>query len=105
MTEEGIWIHYSRPRPHWYQLAQKERDDLTAKWSGVRTVSIAAGGVALGRYHIRGQHDFETVEIWQFPSPEAVFDHWARLTSSHYNEWYAFANNIGLKTNDAREAQ
>ena len=47
-------------------------------------------------HHVRGQHDFETVEIWSFPSVEAAFDHWVRLTGHAYNEWFAFANNIGI---------
>jgi hypothetical protein len=66
---ECIWIHYARPRPHWY---------------------------GLDRYHIRGQQDFETVEIWRFLTAEAAFEHWAALTAVAYGELNAFANNIGL---------
>ena len=58
--------------------------------------SLAAGGSRLGRYHIRGQQDFETVEIWRFPSAEAAFEHWSALTAAAYGEFNAFANNIGL---------
>lgn len=100
MAGESIWIHYARPRPHWYELAEEKQRNLTAQWKEVRDASVAAGAVALGCYHIRGQHDFETVDLWRFPSPEAAFDHWARLTSAHYNEWFAFANNVGLRTTE-----
>ncbi len=93
---ESIWIHYARPRPHWYQLAKEEQEKRLANWEGVAEASKAAGGQSLGRYHIRGQHDFETVELWRFPNAEAAFDHWARLTGGAYNEWFAFSNNIGL---------
>ena len=43
-----------------------------------------------------GQQDFETVEIWKFPSAEAAFEHWSALTAAGYGELNAFAHNIGL---------
>ena len=93
---DTIWIHYARPRPHWYRLDEAAKTTKTAAWAVVKTVSEQAGATCLGRYHIRGQHDFETVELWRFSNPEAAFDHWARLTAATYNEWYAFSNNVGL---------
>src|SRR5439155_23258715 len=93
---DSIWIHYSRPRPHWYRLSEQEQAEKQAAWNAVADVSQARGAVSLGHYHIRGQHDFQTVELWRFPTPEAAFDHWARLTAAAYNEWFAFSNNIGL---------
>jgi hypothetical protein len=93
---ECIWIHYARPRPHWYRLSKDEEEKKEASWASVKEASKAAGAQSLGRYHIRGQHDFETVELWRFPDAEAAFDHWARLTAAAYNEWFAFSNNIGL---------
>lgn len=95
---ESIWIHYARPRPHWYGLGEAEQAARKADWQAVAAASRRAGAEFLGSYHIRGQHDFETVEIWRFPDAEATFDHWSRLTAAAYNEWFAFANNIGLAT-------
>ncbi|KRB30934.1 hypothetical protein ASD99_21190 [Mesorhizobium sp. Root695] len=96
MNETSIWIHYARPRPHWYKLTADEKRAQATAWQAIAAQSARTGAETLGRYHIRGQHDFQTVEIWRFPSPEAAFDHWSRLTAAHYNEWYAFSNNIGL---------
>jgi hypothetical protein len=93
---ESVWIHYARPRPHWYALGEAERDAHRAAWRKVSAGSAEAGGRCIGPYHIRGQHDFETVEIWTFPSVDAALDHWVRLAAAGYNEWFAFANNIGL---------
>jgi hypothetical protein len=93
---ESIWIHYARPRPHWYQLGEAEQASRKKDWADIAAVSREAGAVFIGNYHVRGQHDFETVEIWRFPYAEAAFDHWARLTAAAYNEWFAFSNNIGL---------
>jgi hypothetical protein len=93
---DAIWIHYARPRPRWYQLSHDEQTGRQAVWSAAGETSKAAGGEPLGRYHIRGQHDFETVEMWRFPNAQAAFDHWARLTAAGYNELFAFSNNIGL---------
>lgn len=98
---ESIWIHYARPRPHWYRLNAAEKSALDARWAEVEAASVAAGGDRVGRYHIRGQHDFQTVDIWRFPSPEAAFDHWARLTAAGYNELFAFSNNVGLPLPEA----
>ncbi len=91
-----IWIHYARPRPHWYDLDKAAQGKNKAAWTAVAARSTENGGAFLGRYHVRGQHDFETVEIWRFPDAEAAFQHWAELTAAGYGECNAFANNIGL---------
>ena len=96
MMSECIWIHYARPRPHWYGLDAATRAAHEKTWATAADASLAAGGSRLGRYHIRGQQDFETVEIWRFPSAEAAFEHWSALTAAGYGEFNAFANNIGL---------
>jgi len=98
---DSIWIHYARPRPHWYALGAADRAGHRAAWNEVAAQSEKLGGRRTGPYHIRGQHDFETVEVWTFPSVEAALDHWVRLTARGYNEWFAFANNVGLKTESA----
>ena len=92
-----IWIHYTRPRPHWYELDAREQADRKAQWRLVAQDSQARGAVPLGRYHVRGQHDYETVEIWRFANAEAAFDHWAGLTAKAYGEFFAFSNNVGLE--------
>jgi hypothetical protein len=99
---ESLWIHYARPRPHWYALSEFQKAAYRKSWADVAAASRKAGGSFLGEYHVRGQHDFETVEIWRFPDAEAAFDHWARLTATAYNEWFAFANNIGLAAEPTR---
>ena len=91
-----IWIHYARPRPHWYGLDAATQGAHESKWKAATDASIAAGGSRIGRYHIRAQQDFETVEIWKFPTAEAAFEHWSALTAASYGELNAFANNIGL---------
>jgi len=92
----SIWIHYSRPRPHWYLLSDAEKAVLEDSWNGVRDKAKAAGGSTQGRFHIRGQHDFQEVEIWTFPQTTDAFAHWSNLVAARYNEFYAFSNNIGL---------
>jgi hypothetical protein len=77
----------STPRP---------RPPTKKTWATAAEASLAAGGSRVGRYHIRGQQDFETVEIWRFPSAEAAFEHWSALTAAGYGELNAFANNVGL---------
>jgi hypothetical protein len=91
-----IWIHYSRPRPQWYRLSAEQQSERRDAWHTVEKVSIEGGAKRVGSYHIRGQHDFQTVDLWQFASPEAAFDHWARLTAVGYNELFAFSNNVGM---------
>jgi hypothetical protein len=93
---DTIWIHYSRPRPHWYRLDAGEQQTRKAGWATVAKISTERGALHLGSYHIRGQHDFQTVDIWRFGSPEVAFDHWSRLTAEGYNEFFAFSNNVGL---------
>jgi hypothetical protein len=94
---DWIWIHYTRARPHWYELEVADRDAKLHAWARVRGESERLGGRCHGRYHIRGQSDYTTVEIWNFQSVEHAFDHWSRLTSAGYAEWFLSANNIGLQ--------
>lgn len=91
-----IWIHYSRPRPQWYRLSAEEQANRRSTWDQAARASIDDGAKKVGSYHIRGQHDFQTVDIWQFANAEAAFDHWARLTAVGYNELFAFSNNVGM---------
>jgi hypothetical protein len=93
---EFIWIHFARPRPHWYGESDTARAAHLRHWDEIADRSRAAGGVHVGRYHVRGQSDFETVEIWQFSTVEQAFDHWTRLTGAGYAEWFGFANTIGF---------
>ena len=98
---ETVWIHYARPRPAWYGLSEEERLELRRRWDEIAAGAMADSAIRVGRYHIRGQHDFETVEIWQFASAEAAFDHWAELSSLAYGEWMASSNNVGRRMDDA----
>lgn len=96
----SIWIHYSRPRPHWYLLSDAEKAAHELNWSAVRRAAKVLGGTTQGRFHIRGQHDFQTVEVWSFPQTTAAFDHWSRLCAARYNEYFAFSNSIGLELDE-----
>lgn len=91
-----LWLHYARPRPHWYLVPEQEKAVLVENWAAVAARVQAQGAVRQGRYHIRGQHDFETVEVWTFLSSQAAFDYWNALVSAKYVEFFAFSNNIGL---------
>ena len=91
-----IWIHYARPRPHWYALDAAAQAARRGAWQTLAEASRAKGGTCLGTYHVRGHHDFETVEIWRFPDAEAAFEHWAALIMAQYGEFNAFSNTIGL---------
>jgi hypothetical protein len=91
-----IWIHYARPRPHWYALDAAAQAARREAWRDLEEASRARGGTPLGTYHVRGQHDFETVTIWRFPDAEAAFAHWAGLTGAQYGEFNAFSNAVGL---------
>ncbi|WP_319520542.1 hypothetical protein [uncultured Martelella sp.] len=91
-----IWLHYARPRPHWYLTEEAEKQELTRRWQDIRVEAGANGGIFQGRFHIRGQHDFETVDVWRFPGSQAAYDHWQALVEARYSEFFAFSNNIGL---------
>jgi hypothetical protein len=94
---DWIWIHYTRARPHWYELPDAERALRLAAWKAIARATEVAGGVFHGRFNVRGQSDFAHVETWNFPSADAAFDHWSRLTRAGYAEWFVSSNNIGLR--------
>ncbi len=94
-----IWLHYARPRPHWYLTTDTDQQELMRRWQDIRAAAVASGAAFQGRFHIRGQHDFETVEVWCFPDSQAAYAHWQTLVDARYSEFFAFSNNIGLAMN------
>jgi len=94
------WIHYARPRTRWYGLPPAQRGPLERAFADARSRSRDAGGRQLGTFHVRGQSDFSTVELWRFSSAQDAYEHWARMTNSGYAEWFAFANSLGQALNE-----
>lgn len=91
-----IWIHYARPRTPWYELEDSERQAHQARFAEVRAESERNGGDHQGLFHVRGNGDYSSVEVWRFPDADAAFAHWARMTDAEYARWFAFSNNVGL---------
>ncbi|WP_108261021.1 hypothetical protein [Mangrovicoccus ximenensis] len=98
------WLHYARPRPHWYLVPEAEKAALKSAWAAVAKAAQDAGAVHQGCFHIRGQHDFETVDIWMFASSQAAYGHWQALVEARYPEYFAFSNGIGLELPGAGDA-
>ncbi len=96
--DDCVWIHYARARPHWYELPEAERALLRRAWNEIASRSRAGGGQQLGCWHVRGQSDFSTVEIWRFATVDDAFDHWTRLAAAGYSQWFAFGNSVGMPT-------
>lgn len=99
---ETIWIHFALPRSAWYEQPEADRQELERQWEELRAHSLSQGATSDGRYHIRGQSDFSTVEVWRFPDSEAVFDHWQRLTAAGYTRWFRSANSFGARMPEER---
>src|SRR5947209_239425 len=95
MADTTLWIHYSRPRTHWYELSDQERHQLVDTWRTAAAESQRQGAYLIGRYRCRGQSDFEHVEVWQFPSPAAVVEHWDRMRQAAYSDYVVSQNVIG----------
>lgn len=90
-----VWIHYARARTRWYETEPSIRAANSTAWEMVDQRSFESGGELNGVFHVRGQSDWTTVEIWSFPTPETAFDHWARKVDAGYAQWFAFSNNLG----------
>lgn len=98
---EVIWIHFALPRSAWFERSEKERERLERRWDDVRAASMALGASNQGPYHVRGQSDYSTVEVWHFQHADAAFDHWARLSAGGYCEWFQSSNSIGASLREA----
>jgi len=96
-----IWIHFALPRTTWYEQSDERREELEGQWAEVQASSRAQGGYGDGPYHVRGQSDYSTVEVWRFPHADAAFDHWLRLTAVGYSQWFKSSNSIGAKLMEA----
>lgn len=100
---DTIWIHYTRARTSWYTQPEEVRAELLSRWDNIRATSVADGGTPLGSFHIRGQSDYTTAEVWKFPTPEDALTHWVRLTKADYSQWFVSANNVGLQSETTHE--
>jgi len=98
---EVIWIHFALPRSAWFERSDEERGQLERRWDDVRAASMALGASNHGPYHVRGQSDYSTVEVWHFQNADAAFDHWVRLTEAGYSEWFQSSNSIGAALAEA----
>ncbi len=105
MTDMTLWIHYSRPRTHWYGLPDQQRQQLEDGWGRVLAESQQQGARFIGRYRCRGQSDFEHVEVWQFPAPAAAVDHWDRMVQARYSDYMVSQNVVGSPEELATIAQ
>lgn len=92
-----LWLHHARPRPHWYDLADAEREHLLEQWRTLDAASVTAGGEPLGDYRVRGQSDWSTVSAWRFPDVDAAYAHWQGRVRAGYSTWFAFANSLGTQ--------
>ncbi|MBB4683164.1 hypothetical protein [Amycolatopsis jiangsuensis] len=92
-----IWIHKSRARHAWYGLDERQRAEFAETWHAADRRGAGAGAELIGRYSVRGQSDFSTVEVWSFASVEDVFAFWENRVSAGYTRWFAFENLFGTR--------
>jgi len=92
-----VWVHYARPRPSWYGTNDDAKQAMLEQCAAVTSDSEAAGARKLGHWSVRGQSDFSTVEIWEFPSAEAALSHWDALAAIGYRDLFTSANSIGMR--------
>jgi len=97
-----IWIHQARPRPGWYELSATDKTELLESWEGLNSRATESGAEHLGKYSVRGQSDFSTVEVWKFDGPEEAFRFWSDRVEASYAAWFTFANQLGV-TEGSRE--
>jgi hypothetical protein len=93
---DTLWVHQARPRTPWYGLQPEQKTKLLAQWSDLDAASESAGAKLVGKYSIRGQSDFSTIEIWRFDSPEEAFTFWSDRVAADYAVWFAFSNQVGV---------
>ena len=96
-----IWIHFALPRSAWYEQSNERREELERGWDEVGAGSRAQGASNDGPYHVRGQSDYSTVEVWHFEQVDAALDHWLRLTAAGYGQWFRSSNSLGAALTEA----
>jgi hypothetical protein len=93
-----IRAHHPQLQSYWYGLSEAEQAEKRRRCQVV--IAGDAGGVGVARCHVRGQHDFQQVEIWPFGTLQAALDLRSRLAIARHNEWFAFVNNVGTTPKD-----
>lgn len=96
-----VWIHFALPRSAWYEQSHERREELRRGWDKICSGSCARGASNDGRYYVRGQSDYSTVEVWRFANADAAFDHWVRLTAAGYSRWFQSSNSLGATLTEA----
>lgn len=91
------WIHTYRPRPDWYHRTPEARDEMLARWEKAAAGSISNGATRTGPLSIRGQSRQEHLEVWTFPDPNHLEDHWTRLRRLGYTDWRESENTVATE--------
>lgn len=94
------WVHQFRPRSAWYTLDEQQRLELRRSWDRARAAALASGARVLSRSTIRGQSDYERLEIWLFPTSLELEAYWDQLTALRYLDWYDTSNLVGVETDE-----
>lgn len=97
---EHLFLHYSRPRPAWYNLTEEERARLVGRWESLDECSAKSGARHLGTWSVRGQGDYSLVRVWVFAAAEDVLAYWGALVEADYPEWFATSNVLGAPVPD-----
>ncbi len=90
------WVHQSRPRPSWYDLDPKNRQESIERWEACSAATLAAGGTLVGTFSVRGQSDFERMELWTFAAVDLLEAHWTRLREAAYLDFFDTENLLGM---------
>jgi hypothetical protein len=93
-----VWVHTFRPRSAWYLLGGDERRRLLDEWAGSAERASSSGARRVGRFSVRGQSDYERLEVWLFPTSDALEAYWADLTDHKYADWFETSNLVGVET-------
>jgi hypothetical protein len=99
-----LWIHHSLPRSIWYELDIGTRESILKLWEEEDSRAIVSGAMRMGKYSVRGQSDFSSVEVWKFSDIENVVKFWNQRVRNEYSKWFAFSNEVGVEQphNDKR---
>jgi hypothetical protein len=95
-----VWVHQFRPRSAWYSLDDGQQEELRRAWDRTRASALAAGNQFLARATIRGQSDYERLEVWLFSNSAALEAFWEELVSQRYLDWNDTSNLVGVATQE-----
>jgi len=91
------WVKFWRPTDDWYTLEEGDRAKYLKDFHRAVEEAEAAGAELLGVYKCRGQSEWLSFEVWEFPDIEQLMEFTEALDRIGHYQYFKEDRTVGRK--------